>query len=77
MIAALLQNLESLLCDAAQMMVQYVRFIYGYMGFAGFSIFFFLSGLIALQLIEKAQIRLDAISFIFYLYNFAVRSLRL
>lgn len=53
--------------------VQYVRFIYGYMGVAGFSIFFFLTGVIALQLLAKTQARLDAFSFLFFLYNFAVR----
>lgn len=52
---------------------QCVRFIYGYMGLAGFSIFFFLTGVIALQLLEKANARLDAFSFLFFLYNFAVR----
>lgn len=52
--------------------MQCVRFIYGYMAFAGFSIFFFPSGVIALQLIEKLQLRLDAFSFVFFLYNFAV-----
>ena len=52
--------------------MQCVRFIYGYMGFAGFSIFFFLTGVIALQLIKKASLRLDAFSFIYILFNFAV-----
>ena len=54
--------------------VQCVRFIYAYMGFAGFSIFFFLTGIISLQLIEKAQLQLDAFSFLYFLYNFAVSS---
>lgn len=54
--------------------MQYVRFIYGYMGVAGFSIFFFLTGVIVLQLLEKMQARLDVFSFLFVLYNFAVRS---
>ena len=53
---------------------QCVRFIYAYMGFAGFSIFFFLTGAIALQLLEKAHARLDAFSFLFILYNFAARA---
>ena len=52
--------------------MQCVRFIYAYMGFAGFSIFFFLTGIISLQLIEKAQLQLDAFSFLYILYNFAV-----
>ena len=54
--------------------VQCIRFIYAYMGFAGFSIFFFLTGIISLQLIEKAQLQLDAFSFVYFLYNFAVGS---
>ena len=57
-------------------MAQCVRFIYAYMGFAGFSIFFFLTGVIALQLLEKAHARLDAFSFLFILYNFAARAPR-
>ena len=39
--------------------VQYVRFIYGYMGVAGFSIFFFLTGVIVLQLLEKLQRQIE------------------
>lgn len=31
---------------------QYTRFIYGYMCFAGFSIFFVMAGIISLQLLE-------------------------
>lgn len=42
------------------------------MAFAGFGIFFVLVGTIALQLIVKAQIPLDAFSFVFMLYNFSV-----
>ena len=53
--------------------MQCIRFIYAYMGAAGFSIFFFLTGVISLQLIEKAQLQLDAFSFLYFLYNFAVR----
>ena len=52
---------------------QCTRFIYGYMAFAGFSIFFTLTGLIALQLIVRFNVVLDAVSFAFILYNFAVR----
>ncbi len=52
---------------------QCTRFIYGYMAFAGFSIFFTLTGLIALQLVVKFGLVLDAFSFAFILYNFAVR----
>ncbi len=35
---------------------QYTNFIYGYMCFAGFSIFFVMAGVISLQLLETAQI---------------------
>lgn len=54
--------------------MQYTKVIYGYMAFAGFGIFFVLVGTIALQLIVKAQIPLDAFSFVFMLYNFSVSS---
>lgn len=57
--------------------VQYTNIIYGYMGFAGFSIFFILTGVIALRLLEKAGIAMDAFSFIFILWNFAVSYLLL
>ncbi|KAK9816378.1 hypothetical protein WJX74_000624 [Apatococcus lobatus] len=50
----------------------YTNIIYGYMGFAGFSIFFILTGVIALRLLEKAGIAMDAFSFLFILWNFAV-----
>ena len=46
------------------------------MAFAGFSIFFTLTGLIALQLIVRFNVVLDAVSFAFILYNFAVRARR-
>jgi len=52
---------------------QCTRFIYGYMAFAGFSIFFTLTGLIALQLVARLGLALDAVSFTFILYNFAAR----
>ncbi len=52
---------------------QCTRFIYGYMAFAGFSIFFTLTGLIALQLVARLGLALDAVSFTFVLYNFAAR----
>ena len=55
--------------------VQYTNIIYGYMGFAGFSIFFILTGVIALRLLEKAGIAMDAFSFLFILWNFAVSPL--
>lgn len=54
--------------------MQYTNIIYGYMAFAGFSIFFVLVGIITLQLLVKFQIPLDAFSFSFILYNFSVSS---
>lgn len=54
--------------------MQYTNIIYGYMAFAGFSIFFLLLGIIMLQLLVKFQIPLDAFSFTFILYNFSVSS---
>lgn len=50
----------------------YTRFIYGYMAFAGFSIFFALTGVIAALLIQRLHAHLDVFSFLFVLYNFAV-----
>ena len=55
-----------------RLFVQYTNIIYGYMAFAGFSIFFVLVGIIMLQLLVKFQIPLDAFSFSFMLYNFSV-----
>lgn len=52
--------------------MQYTNIIYGYMAFAGFSIFFVLVGIIMLQLLVKFKIPLDAFSFSFMLYNFSV-----
>ncbi|EFN56673.1 hypothetical protein CHLNCDRAFT_144542 [Chlorella variabilis] len=49
----------------------YVRVIYAYMGFAGFSIFFVLTGLISIQLLQKAAIHTDFITFTYILLNFA------
>ena len=42
------------------------------MAFAGFSIFFLLTGIVLLQLIQKAALTMDAVSFSFILYNFSV-----
>jgi len=54
--------------------LQYTRFIYGYMAFAGFSIFFVLAGILLLQLLETFDMAMDAFSYLFILYNFAVCS---
>lgn len=50
----------------------YTKFIYAYMGFAGFSIFFVLAGIIALQLLQTWHVHIDFISFTYILFNFAV-----
>lgn len=52
----------------------YTRCIYAYMGFAGFSIFFFLAGTIMLALLQHLRIHIDVISFAYMLFNFAVSS---
>lgn len=51
---------------------RYMRFIYGYMCFTGFSIFFVMAGILSLQLLQAFGIALDAISFTIILFNFAV-----
>lgn len=48
-----------------------VKFIYAYMGFALFTIFFFITGGVVIDLLAKASIRLDAFSLVFMLYNFS------
>lgn len=53
--------------------MQYVRAIYAYMGFAGFSIFFVLAGIILIELLQTWHVHLDFISFVYVLWNFAVR----
>ena len=58
---------------AAAAAAQCTRLVYAYMAFSGFSIFFLLGGIIALQLLQKAGAALDLISFTYMLLNFAVR----
>jgi presenilin 1 len=48
------------------------KIIYGYMGFSAFSIFFLLTGIIALELLQKASVHLDWITFTYVLLNFAM-----
>lgn len=43
------------------------------MGFAGFSIFFVLTGVILVKLLQKFNVHLDIVSFLYMLLNFAVR----
>lgn len=49
-----------------------VKCIYAYMGFAVFTIFFGLVGAIVIQLFQKANLHIDAISLCFILFNFSV-----
>ena len=56
--------------------VQYTRVIYAFMGLAGFSTLFLLTGILALQLIQLAGVPVDALSLVYILYNFAVRPYR-
>jgi presenilin 1 len=46
--------------------------IKAYMGAAGFSIYFVLSGLVTLELLQKSAIPLDVLSFLSLLANFAM-----
>ena len=52
--------------------MQCVKLIYGYMGFATFMIFFIMTGGIVLDLLQTLKIRMDMISLVFILYNFAI-----
>lgn len=54
--------------------LQCERIIYGYMAFAAFNIFFIIAGLVGLQLIQLQAVPIDAVSFLFVLWNFSVRS---
>jgi presenilin 1 len=54
------------------MFPQCTKFIYGYMGFAAFSIFFVLTGIIVLELLKKAHVHMDWFSLTYILYNFSV-----
>lgn len=47
--------------------------IYAYMGFAAFSIFFVIAGIVAIQLLQMQPVPIDLISFFFVLWNFSVR----
>ena len=55
--------------------MQYVNIIWGYMGFAGFLIFFVLTGVILIDLVKLTRLRLDWFSFCYMLYNFSVSEL--
>lgn len=56
-------------------MMQCENVIYAYMGFAAFSIFFVIAGIVALQLLQMQTIPLDLVSFFFILWNFSVSTL--
>ena len=48
-----------------------MRLIYGYMGFATFLIFFFMTGGILLDFAQTIGVHLDAVSVVLWLLNFA------
>lgn len=52
--------------------LQCVKLIYGYMGFATFMIFFFMTGSILVDVLQTVNIHIDAISLILLLYNFSI-----
>jgi uncharacterized membrane protein YgcG len=52
--------------------LQCVKLIYGYMGFATFMIFFFMTGGIVVDLLQTLNIHVDAFSLAFILYNFSI-----
>lgn len=52
--------------------LQCVKLIYGYMGFATFMIFFFMTGSIFLDVLQTVNIHIDAVSLILLLYNFSI-----
>jgi presenilin 1 len=54
-------------------LLQYTRIIYIYMAFSGFTTFFVLCGIIAIEVLQKAGAHMDWISFAVILFNFAVR----
>ncbi len=59
----------------ALLFLQYTKIIYGYLGFSGFSIFFLITGIIIIELIQKAGGHMDWFSFSYILFNFAVSTL--
>ncbi|MEW5297730.1 MAG: hypothetical protein WDW36_000915 [Sanguina aurantia] len=48
------------------------KFIYCYLGLGVFNVFFALTGALAIQLLQLADIHMDALSFCFLLFNFSV-----
>jgi len=50
----------------------WTRAIYGYLAWSGFSLFFFLGGDLAAQLLAHFSLPVDALTFMFTLWNFAV-----
>jgi len=52
--------------------MQCYKVIYGYMGFAMFNVFFFLTGALVLQLLRLSGVHMDLVSFCFLLFNFSV-----
>jgi hypothetical protein len=52
--------------------LQCYKLIYGYMGFAMFNVFFFLTGALIIQLLRVSGVHMDLVSFCFLLFNFSV-----
>lgn len=55
--------------------MQCYKVIYGYMGFAMFNVFFFLTGALIIQLLRLSGVHMDLVSFCFLLFNFSVGGL--
>jgi presenilin 1 len=54
------------------LLLQCYKIIYGYMGFAMFNVFFFLTGALIIQLLRISGVHMDLVSFCFLLFNFSV-----
>lgn len=50
----------------------YTKWIFYYLGFSGFTTFFVISGAIILELLQRAEIGVDWVSFVILLTNFAL-----
>ncbi|CAD7694965.1 unnamed protein product [Ostreobium quekettii] len=76
---SLLNALIFVLCIAAMTFILVLLFKYGcvnciycYMGFAVINIFFFMMGAMVIELFQRANIHMDAVSLAFILYNFSI-----
>jgi hypothetical protein len=80
--ASSILQLLLLCCTAAMLLfllllllLQCYKVIYGYMGFAMFNVFFFLTGALIIQLLRLSGVHMDLVSFCFLLFNFSVGAL--